>query len=126
MILCCNCNVILQQEAIVSTSKNVTPKPSLLSPQAGVQVNARLPEALVTSSKTLATAANESLTDFIKCAIGHEISRRTLCKPQNPVTLVDIKLQLDQLNERLAMCEARDRLKVALLESIAQALDLDA
>ena len=110
----------------MSLPKNIISKPCLPSPQAGVQVNARLPEALVRSAKTLATAANESLTDFINQSIAHEISRRTLCKPQNPVTLLDIKLQLDQLNERLAMCETRDRLKIELLESIAQLMDLDA
>lgn len=105
--------------------KKSSRKPTLACMQPVTTVNARLSEALVNSAKSLASSANQTLTEFIKKSVEHEISRRTLCKPQNVVTLLDVKIQLDQLNEQLAGSKARDRLQIALLESIAQTLDLD-
>ncbi len=99
--------------------------PSSASAPASTNLSARLPQQLVESVKRLSSEAGESTSDFLKSAIENEVSRRSLCKPQRPISLEDVKRQLDQINEIMARSEAADRQTAATLKVISTAMGVD-
>lgn len=93
--------------------------------RASANMSTRLPLPLIQTVKQLAQDAGESPTDFVRTAIENEVSRRSLCQPKQPANLDGIKLQLTQINERLARSETAERQTGATLKVIAVAMGVD-
>ena len=85
-------------------------------------VNARIPEALVLAAKALAEAEDSTLSDFVRDALDHEVSRRTLCRPVRPVSLADLEVRLQLMHDSMASQDAQSRLIDAKLELVLQAM----
>ena len=80
----------------------------------------------IEAEKLVKASPGTSLSDFLRAAVENEVSRRTHCRPIRELTLTDLRQELDSINQRLAERDLRDRRTLALVESIAQAVGIDA
>lgn len=86
-------------------------------------VTVRLPEKLYNQVQALLkTTPDTKLSDFVKSAIDNEVSRQTLCKPVQDVTMADVNDILLIINQRLADADGNQRLESQILQSIAVAV----